>query len=94
MALALAVLAANPAVASEQTDGWVPVHQLVDSFNKGDAQTAVATCADQTSIVDEFSPYEWHGAGACSKWLDDYDADAKNKGITDGWMALGFYSFS
>ena len=23
------------------------------------------------------SPQEWHGAGACAKWLIDFDANAK-----------------
>jgi len=65
------------------------VNQFVDAFNKGDAKTAAAACAEQTSIIDEFPPHEWHGAGACSKWMNDYDADAKKKGITDGLVTLG-----
>jgi hypothetical protein len=48
-----------------------------------------ATCADQASIIDEFPPYEWHGSGACAKWTDDYGADAKKNGITDGVVTLG-----
>ncbi|MGQ0620554.1 MAG: hypothetical protein ACT4QA_11650 [Panacagrimonas sp.] len=90
IALAVAVLAAGPAAASdEQTAAMATLHQFVDSFNKGDLKMAIAACADQTSIVDEFSPYEWHGAGACSKWVEDYEKDAKNKGITDGLVTLG-----
>jgi len=64
------------------------VRQFVDGFNKDDAKTMLATCADPTSILDEFSPYEWHGAGACAKWMGDYDADAKKNGITDGVVTL------
>ena len=89
VALALVFLAAGPAAASEKTDVMVLVHQFVDGFNKGDTKTALAACADQTSIIDEFPPYEWHGAGACSKWMNDYDADAKKNGITDGIVMLG-----
>jgi len=63
-------------------------HQFVDGFNKGDMKTMLATCAEQTSILDEFPPYEWHGAGACSKWAADYDADAKKNVITDGKVTL------
>ena len=88
IALAVAVLAAGPVAAAQQTDVMVPVHQFVDSFNKGDTTTAAAACADQTSIIDEFPPYEWHGAGACSKWMNDYDADARKNGITDGIVTL------
>lgn len=88
-AIAVAVFAAGPAFASEKTDVMVPVRQFVDGFNKGDTKTALAACADQTSIIDEFPPHEWHGAGACAKWANDFDADAKKNGITDGVVTLG-----
>lgn len=88
IALAVAVLAGGPTAESQEADVMVPVHQFVDGFNQGDTKTAAAACADQTSIIDEFPPHEWHGAGACSKWMDDYDADAKKNGITDGIVTL------
>ena len=80
--------ALGPAFASDQSDVMVSVHQFVDAFNKGDTETLAAACADQTSIIDEFPPHEWHGVGACSKWASDYDADAKKNGITDGIVTL------
>ena len=39
-------------------------------------------------IIDEFPPHEWHGAGTCSKWLADYDADAKKNGISGGAVTI------
>ena len=87
--LAVAVLATGTLVASEQADVMQTVNQLLDAFNKGDAKAAVAVCTDQMCIIDEFPPYEWHGAGTCSKWLADYDADAKKNGITDGVVTIG-----
>jgi len=89
LALVMAVLVAGPVAASDKTDVMAAVQQFVDGFNKGDTKTAAAACADQTSIVDEFPPYEWHGTGACLKWMNDYDADAKKNGITDAVVALG-----
>lgn len=89
IAIAVAVLAAAPAAASDKTDVMKVVRQFVSGFNKGDTKATVAACADQASIIDEFPPHEWHGAGACSKWIDDYDADAKKNGITDGVVTLG-----
>ena len=65
------------------------VQGLVDAFNKGDTNAVVAASADEMCIIDEFPPYEWHGAGTCSKWLADYDADAKKNGITDGKVTIG-----
>ena len=89
VALAVAVVAAGPAAATEKTDVMKPLHQFVDGFNKGDVKTAVAACADQTSIIDEVPPHEWHGAGACSTWANDFEADGKKNGITDGVVTLG-----
>src|ERR1700704_2806479 len=88
IALALTVLLVGPVAASENTDVMVPVHQFIDGFNKGDTKSVVAACADETSVIDEFPPYEWHGAGACAKWLSDFDIDAKKNGITDGVVTL------
>lgn len=89
IALALAVLTAGPLVASENTDVMATVQQLVDAFNKNDTKSLLAACTDQMCIIDEFPPHEWHGAGTCSKWLTDYDADAKKNGITAGNVTIG-----
>jgi hypothetical protein len=88
LALAVTLMAARPTTASAQADVMVTVHQFVDAFNQGDTKAAAATCAAQTSILDEFPPHEWHGAGACLKWMNDYDADAKKNGISDGVVTL------
>lgn len=82
------MLASMLAAASEQSDVMAPVHQFVDGFNKGDAKTAVATCAEQTSIIDDFAPYRWDGEGACVAWAKAYDDWAKKNGVTDGVVTL------
>ena len=89
VALATAVFAVVPGAVAQQKDVMVPVHQFVDGFNKGDTKTALAACAEQTSIIDEFPPHEWHGAGACAQWANDYDAFTKKEGMTDGRVVLG-----
>jgi ketosteroid isomerase-like protein len=86
---ALTALAALPAAASAQTDVMATVNRFVDAFNKGDTTAVAAMCAEQTSIIDEFPPHEWHGGGACSKWVNDYNTDALKNGITDGIVTLG-----
>lgn len=73
---------------SPRTAVLTSVHQFVDGFNKGDTKTMLAVCADQTSILDEFPPHEWHGTGACAKWISDFDIDAKKNGITDPVVTL------
>jgi ketosteroid isomerase-like protein len=88
VALAVVLCAAGQTSESAKTAVMATAHQFVDSFNKGDTKTAAAACADQASIIDEFPPHEWHGAGACAKWMGDYDANAKKDGITDGIVTL------
>ncbi len=89
ISIAIAIMAAGSVFASDESDVLAPIHQFVDGFNKGDTTNAVAACADQTSIIDEFPPHEWHGVGACSNWAADYESDAKKNGITDGIVTLG-----
>ena len=82
-------LASSPAAASDKTDAMAPVRQFADGLNKGDMKSALAACADESSIIDDFAPHEWHGAGACGKWANDFGADAQKKGLTDGIVTLG-----
>jgi len=89
IALAVSILATGPSFASEKTEVMAPVHQFIDGFNKGDVKSALAACAEQTSIIDEFAPHEWHGAGACANWANDFGADAQKNGISDGVVTLG-----
>ena len=89
IALSLATFSDAQTRGSTQSPVLATIHQFVDGFNKGDTKTLLATCADQTSILDEFPPHEWHGTGACAKWISDFDADAKKNGITDGLVTLG-----
>jgi len=87
--LAVALLTTATLVASDQSDVMAVVNQLVVAFNNGDTKSLLAGCTDEMSIIDEFPPHEWHGAGTCAKWLGDYDADAKKNGITDGVVSIG-----
>lgn len=88
-ALIVSILAAGPAAASDQTDVMGTIQRFMAAFNKGDMKSATALCADQTSIIDDVAPHEWHGVGACSRWVKAYDADAKKNDITDGVVTLG-----
>jgi ketosteroid isomerase-like protein len=84
VALSVTMLAAGPAAASEQDNVMKVVRQWMDSLNKGDMKTAIAACAEETSIVDEFPPYEWHGKGTCARWAAELEAYNKEIGLTDG----------
>ncbi|MGA2548938.1 MAG: nuclear transport factor 2 family protein [Burkholderiaceae bacterium] len=78
----------TPALSSDKSDPMAAVHQFIDGFNKGDVKSALAACAEETSIIDDFPPHEWHGPGACSAWSKDFDADAERTGITDEVVVL------
>lgn len=88
-ALALALVVVGTALASEEDAKVVAVlNQFVDGFNKGDTRMITASCAENMSIIDEFSPFLWQGDGACAKWMNDYEANARKKGISDGVVTL------
>jgi ketosteroid isomerase-like protein len=88
LAIYMAMLATAPAAASEQDDVMKTVRQWVDGLNSGDTKAALAACAEETAIVDEFAPYEWHGKGTCAKWLTELAAFNKGIGLTDGVVTL------
>src|SRR5262249_28313289 len=88
IAAAIVVVAADPVIASQQTDLMAPVRQFIDGFNKGDIKMAQAACADQTFIVDDFPPHEWSGAGATSKWFHDLARMGKKNGMSEAFVTL------
>ena len=72
----------------EETAALAPVVQFINGFNAGDVAAAIAACTDPVTIIDEFPPYEWHGAGAMTRWLTDYAKDAQQNVISDGIVTL------
>ena len=87
--LTLCLLVSGPVWSSEKTDVMAAVHQIVEAFNKGDSKAFLSACSDQTSIVDEFAPHEWHGTAGCSKWMSDYAIYAQKTEIADAVTTLG-----
>ena len=85
----VAAFLATTAAASDETDVMSVVHQWIDSFDKGDVKSFVSLCSEQSTILDDFPPYEWQGTGACSRWWSDNDVFARTNGITDGVVTLG-----
>lgn len=66
-----------------------PIHQFIDAFDKGDMKTAAATHMASATIIDEFPPHYWTGAGAFNNWATALMADAKANGDTGGKVTLG-----
>lgn len=87
-ATSAAPLLATSATASDTTDVMAAVNQSKDAFNKGDSKAFLATCAPQAVVVDEFAPYVWSGATACSDWWSANAANDKKLGSTNGVLTI------
>ncbi|MEO8721994.1 MAG: nuclear transport factor 2 family protein [Sphingobium sp.] len=88
LATAGLMMSGGPTLADERGDVMKTVNQYVDSLNKGDLANVIATCAKESSIVDEFPPYAWHGPNTCAKWLDALAVYNKSLGLTKGVNTL------
>jgi ketosteroid isomerase-like protein len=72
------------AAAAADPQLMAPVHQFIDSFNKGDVKTAEAVhAAGGVAIIDEPPPHFWSGPGAFKAWAAALEADGKKRGDTD-----------
>jgi len=89
IALTVGMLSAAGSGASENTDVMAVVNQWSDAFNRGDTKSILATCAEETSILDDVPPHEWHGVGACAKWIADDVAYDKKNDITHAVATFG-----
>jgi ketosteroid isomerase-like protein len=85
----LTALIVPSAGATEQDNVMKTVRQWVEGLNQGDTKAAIAACANETSIVDEFPPHEWHGEGACARWVSELEVYNRGLGLTDSHVTLG-----
>ena len=85
----LTALVVPSAGATEQDNVMKAVRQWVEGLNKGDTKSAIAACANETSIVDEFPPHEWHGEGACARWVSELELYNRGLGLIDSHVTLG-----
>ena len=87
---ALAILVSSAAhAAAPAAEVMAPIKQFADGRDKGDMKSAAAAYAAEISIIDEFPPYHWMGAGAFQAWGADFGADAQKHGMTDPKLTLG-----
>lgn len=66
-----------------------PIHQFIDSFNKGDAKAAAAAHVAAPSIIDEVPPHLWQGPKAFATWAADLAKNDKAQGMSGESVALG-----
>lgn len=84
-----ALLAANHALAAMPPEMMLPINQFFDGLNKGDFDAALKSCASNTAIIDEFSPFLWQGPSACKDWLNDFGIFSKKNDLTFEKITLG-----
>ncbi|HVJ54563.1 MAG TPA: hypothetical protein VM689_19030 [Aliidongia sp.] len=76
--------------AAAETPLMAPIHQFIDSFDKGDEKTAAKAFAPGgVAIIDEVAPHLWTGAHALQQWSKDLMADSGKEGLTDESVTLG-----
>ena len=85
--LTLASMSSAALAANAQLEA--PIHQFIDSFNKGDAKAAAATHLASPVIVDEVPPHVWVGPKAFASWAADLDKNDKATGISEEVVTLG-----
>ena len=88
LALVASGLLTGEALASEEAAVMAPIRLFIDGFNKGDLKAAVAGCADEAFVIDDFPPHAWQGKG-CEKWADAFAALARKEGITGAKITAG-----
>src|SRR3984957_13177662 len=85
VASVLTVAGATSALASDKDD----VMAVLNQWNDADSAKSIASCADDASVIDDFPPFEWRGAGACANWSKAFDGFAQQNGISDPIGTVG-----
>ncbi len=85
----LLAIALPASFASDKSDVADTVKRYLDNLDPAKIQDALALCDSEVSILDEFSPHEWHGPTACADWWKAEQAYNEQSGITDEDAPLG-----
>jgi ketosteroid isomerase-like protein len=65
------------------------VRDYIGAFNRGDAKSMAAICADPMSILDGMAPHIWHGPTATQDWYGDVLVEGEHAGASDYFVELG-----
>lgn len=86
IALAVSVIAAGSALASDKSDIMAVLKEWNDP---DDMMKPGASCANDAAVLDVLPPYEWHGPGACASFAKDYDASVRKLRIVGEVGTMG-----
>ena len=87
--LAFAALGAEARAADVDGAIAAPIHQFIDSFDKGDAKAAAAANWADLAITDEVPPFAWRGPGTFAGWSGDLASYDAKHGLTGEKVVLG-----
>lgn len=87
-ALICAGLAA-PAASARDAALAVPIHKMMEGFNKGDVAMVKAVHVAAPTIVDNVPPFLWSGPQSFDHWLSDLSKSEAKEGKTDGVVWFG-----
>jgi ketosteroid isomerase-like protein len=79
----LAIVIANPTLASDRTDVMARIQQVVDAWEKGDIAAVTAGFTSSPTLMDEFEPDYWQGPNALQDYAKANAAYNEKNGITD-----------
>ena len=88
MLAAVVAVAASPALGAVNNRD---IRAAVDTYAQatvGDTIKSASLCDANSTVVDEFAPHLWRGAG-CAAWAKDFVAMERREGITACKVALG-----
>jgi hypothetical protein len=88
LAVASALFAAPAAHAGDPAIDAL-IHQMINSFNKGDLKAVKATHVASPLIVDEVPPFAWSGPTAFDEAMDLLNQARAARGEMDGVMGIG-----
>lgn len=84
----LTALGTAAAFASETEEVLATVGRFGQIFQLNNTQQALGTCAKNITIVDDLSPFLWHGPGSCARWLSTIKAFVKKSGMANSRIEL------
>ena len=84
----VSVLLVAPAAFAGDSAVEAPIHQFIDSLNKGDLKGAKAAYVTSPSIIDEFAPHHWSGPKAFDTWVADLTKSEAAERKTGGRLTM------
>ena len=73
-----------------ETPLMAPIHQFLESFDKGDEKTAAKAFAPgSVTIIDEIPPHLWVWPHALQQWSKDLASASGKDGLTDEAVTIG-----